>query len=137
MNNVHVPQVHRTLLIKSQYRDDALALIVAVAGEGQIGMLQTPVQTAAAYDEEGAEPTPSEVSHYMSTGNILEPFAALLPLDEWDGEQYVRAKEPDYDAIIAASGGAVTQEQLEPILAAAVITAEGWRVTLGNLSLVI
>lgn len=130
-------QVHRTLLITPAYREAALSLITAVAGEGQAGMLQTPVQTAATYDEEGAELTPSEVSHYMSTGNILEPFAALLPLDEWDGEQYVRAKEPDFEAIIAASGGTVTQEQLEPILAAALITAEPWRVTLGNLRLVI
>lgn len=71
----------------------------------------------------------------MSTGNILEPFAALLPLDEWDGEQYVRTREPDYEAIIAASGGAVTQEQLEPILAAAVITTEEWKITLNNLGL--
>lgn len=131
------PQVHRTLLITTAYRDAALQLIVAAAGEGQAGMLQTPVQTAATYDEEGAELTPSEVSHYMSTGNILATFASLLPLDEWDGEQYVRVQDPDFEAIIAASGGAVTQEQLEQILAAAVITAEGWRETLGNLRLVI
>jgi len=128
-------QIHRTLLIVTTYRDAALQLIVAAAGEGQAGMLQTPVQTSATYDEEGNELTPSEVSHYMSTGNILEPFAALLPLDEWDGEQYVRTREPDYEAIIAASGGAVTQEQLEPILAAAVITTEEWKITLNNLGL--
>lgn len=133
MNNVHVPQVHRTLLIKSQYRDDALALIVAVAGEGQIGMLQTPVQTAATYDEEGAELTPSEVTHYMSTGNILATFASLLPLDEWDGEQYVRVQEPDYDAIVAASGASL--EQLEPIMSAATVTTEDWRTTLANIGL--
>lgn len=131
------PQVHRTLLITTAYRDAALQLIVAAAGEGQAGMLQTPVQTIATYDEEGAELTPSEVSHYMSTGLIDEPFADILPLDEWDGEQYVRTREPDFEAIIAVSGGSVTQEQLEPILAAAVITEEPWQVTLGNLSLVI
>lgn len=129
------PQVHRTLLIATAYRDAALQLIVAAAGEGQAGMLQTPVQTRSTYDEEGAELTPSEVSHYMSTGLIDEPFADILPIDEWDGEQYVRAREPYYEAIIAASGGVVTQEQLEPILAAAVITDEGWRVTLGRLEL--
>lgn len=131
------PQVHRTLLIATAHRDAALQLIVAAAGEGQAGMLQTPVQTSATYDEDGAELTPSVLSHYMSTGLIDETFADILPMDEWDGEQYVRAREPDYEAIIAASGGAVTQEKLEPILAAAVITAEPWRVTLGNLSLVI
>lgn len=118
-------QIHRTLLIATAYRDAALQLIVAAAGEGQAGMLQTPVGNEEA------------LSHYMSTGLIDEPFADILPLDEWDGEQYVRTREPDYDAIIAVSGGSVTQEQLEPILAAAVITAEPWRVTLGNLSLVI
>lgn len=122
------PQVHRTLLITTVYRDAALQLIVAAAGEGQAGMLQTAVGAG------GDEPT---VTHYMSTGNILISFASLLPLDEWDGEQYVRVQEPDFEAIIAASGGAVTQEQLEPILSAAVITVEPWRVTLGNLSLVI
>src|SRR5690554_2625228 len=116
------PQVHRTLLIATAYRDAALQLIVAAAGEGQAGMLQTPVQAAATYDEEGNELTPSVLSQYMSTGLIDEPFADILPLDEWDGEQYVRTREPDYKAIIDASGGAVTQEQLEPILAAAVIT---------------
>ena len=71
----------------------------------------------------------------MSTGLIDEPFADILPMDEWDGEQYVRTREPDYEAIIAASGGAVTQEQLEPILAAAVITTEDWKTTLNNLGL--
>ena len=121
-------QIHRTLLITPEYRDAALALIVAAAGEAQAGMLQTAVGAG------GDEPT---VTHYMSTGNILTSFASLLPLDEWDGEQYVRVQEPDFEAIIAASGGAVTQEQLEPILSAAVITAESWRVTLGNLNLVI
>ncbi|HEY8386232.1 MAG TPA: hypothetical protein VIK82_08455 [Porticoccaceae bacterium] len=131
------PQVHRTLLITTAYRDAALQLIVAAAGEGQAGMLQTPVQTAATYDEEGNELTPSILSHYMSTGLIDEPFADILPLDEWDGKQYVRTREPDYEAIIAVSGGTVTLEQLEPILAAAVITDEDWRVTLGNLQLVI
>lgn len=129
------PQVHRTLLITTTYRDAALQLIVAAAGEGQAGMLQTPVQTSATYDEEGNELTPSILSHYMSTGLIDEPFADILPLDEWDGDQYVRTREPDYEAIIAASGGIVTQEQLEPILAAALITEEPWRVTLGNLGL--
>lgn len=129
------PQVHRTLLVTTAYRDTALQLIVAAAGEGQAGMLQTPVQTAATYDEEGNELTPSVLSHYMSTGLIDEPFADILPMDEWDGEQYVRTREPDYEAIIAASGGAVTQEQLESILAAALITDEEWRVTLGRLEL--
>lgn len=128
-----IPQVHRTLLITTAYRDAALQLIVAAAGEGQAGMLQTPVQTAATYDEEGVELTPSEVSHYMSTGNILEPFAALLPLDEWDGEQYARAKEPDYDAIVAASGASL--EQLVPIMSAATVTTEDWRTTLVNIGL--
>lgn len=128
MNN----QTHRTLLITAAYRDAALQLIVAAAGEGQAGMLQTPVQTSATYDEEGTELTPPILSHYMSTGLIDAPFADILPLDEWDEEagQYVRAREPDYEAIIAATGA--TQEQLEPILAAAVITAEPWRVTLGR-----
>ncbi len=128
-------QVHRTLLIATAYRDAALQLIVAAAGEGQAGMLQTPVQTTATYDEECAELTPSILSHYMSTGLIDAPFADILPLDEWDGEQYVRTREPDYEAIVAASGASL--EQLEPILAAALITDEDWRVTLGNLSMVI
>ncbi|MFA5632982.1 MAG: hypothetical protein WC997_15860 [Porticoccaceae bacterium] len=34
----------------------------------------------------------------------------VLPMDEWDEEvgQYVRTREPDYEAIIASSGGADT-----------------------------
>lgn len=114
-------QVHRTLLITPEYRDAALALIVAAAGEAQAGMLQTAVGAG------GDEPT---VTHYMSTGNILAAFASLLPLDEWDGEQYVRAKEPDYDAITAATGA--TQEHVEEVLGAALVTAEPWQVTLGR-----
>lgn len=125
------PQIHRTLLIATAYRDAALSLIVAAAGEGQAGMLQTPVQAAATYDEEGAELTPSEVSHYMSTGNILASFAALLPLDEWDGEQYVRVQEPDYDTIMTLTGA--EQEALVGLFAEAVITAEAWQVTLDNI----
>lgn len=121
------PQVHRTLLITPAYRDAALALITAVAGEGQSGMLDVPV--GAEQDEETA------VTHLMSTGNILEPFAALLPLDEWDGEQYVRVQEPNYDTIIAASGGAATQEGLESLFAEVVVTKDGWKETLTNLRL--
>lgn len=118
-------QIHRTLIIMAEYREAALDLIAAAAGEDQRGMLSVPV---GVQDDEK-----ETVTHYMSTGNILETFADLLPLDEWDGEQYVRAKEPDYDAIVAASGASL--EQLVPIMSAATVTTEDWRTTLVNIGL--
>jgi len=69
-------QIHRTLLIVTTYRDAALQLIVAAAGEGQAGMLQTPVQTSATYDEEGNELTPSEDEHGEHPRTLRRPSAA-------------------------------------------------------------
>lgn len=97
--------IHRSLIISAAQRDLCAELCAAIAGPAGEGMF-----TTALTDD-------TQVTHYISSGYILEEFAAVLPLDE--------ETQGDPDAIVALAnqvGFSVTLEQVNTMLSEASIS---------------
>ena len=103
----------RTMIVPAAYAPLARSLAAGIAGESGAGMWQSPLSAT------GDAPA----THYLSTGQIRESFAAMLT---------------DADAIYAACqamGAPVTLQQITGMVNASDISEESWQEACARLNL--
>ena len=102
---------HRTFIVPAAVVDMARAMCVGLAGPAGDGMFTTELSAT------GSDP----VTHYISSGQISDEMAALLPLTTVnpDGTVTTEPGDPAYVVELAAQAGiTVTVEQVAGLLAA-------------------
>lgn len=103
--------VQRTIIVPSAYVGLARALAAGIGPNASgAGMFVTALSAS------GQAPA----THYVSSGQIQDSFAALLT---------------DAPGIVAASGGQVTQQQAQALIAASDVSAETGFAALSRLGL--